>query len=128
MKNIFRTFLIFQKRKQIPKCEDTCLKLHLMRTYWVLGMGREAENVLRLRAALGRGQIGKQMMSVQGGKCCNIRMDCSNIREYTRPHGSHQAEGSLIRLCCRPNNGNQGLNKPQEASIKLSGKGTEAST
>ena len=91
-------------------------------------MRREAENVLILRAALGRGQIGKQMMSVQSGKCCNRRMDYSDIRWYTRRYGSHQAESSLIRLCCRPNNENQGLNKPQEASMKLSGKGTEAST
>ena len=70
--------------------------------------------MLILMTALGGGEIGKQMMSVPGGKCCNRRMEDSDRRWYTHAHththththtqrwytgrfGSQEAEGSPIR-------------------------------
>ena len=42
--------------------------------------------MLILKTALGGGEIGKQMMSVPGGKCCNRRMADSDRRWYTHAH------------------------------------------
>ena len=42
--------------------------------------------MLILMTALGGGEIGKQMMSVPGGKCCNRRMEDSDRRWYTHAH------------------------------------------
>ena len=42
--------------------------------------------MLILQTALGGGEIGKPMMSVPGGKCCNRRMEGSDRRWYTLLH------------------------------------------
>lgn len=81
--------LILQKRKQAQTWEEMCL-IYLLQTHWVLGMQSEVKTTL-----LG-GQIGKQIMSVQGDKCCNRRMGYPNIRWCARCMGTSRQKAKCL--------------------------------